>query len=230
MAAAMNRIAILVTTLALTAAACGKKTDTGGKASAAEPAANDKADKADKAGDDKADKGGDDKAGDDTKAPTLTINEADWVVKNLNTVSPLINISMKVPKDAKLEKNGNGGVDVTISSFYMLTVSQLADSKIADAVKDDKSLTINNASTYINGKVITEEPKGFVYSMQMKDEENGTKYQPEAHFAVYLDKDGAIYSILDKRPLGDFDKPGSTYTEALAKQVYGIVKGSAKVN
>jgi hypothetical protein len=30
--------------------------------------------------------------------------------------------------------------------------------------------------------------------------------------------------------MSGFNAPGSTYTEALAKQVYGIVKGSAKVN
>ena len=163
-------------------------------------------------------------------AKTITINEADWVVKNLKDVSPMINVSMKVPKDAKLEKNGNGGVDVQINDVYQLTVSQLAVSNIAEAMTSDKSLTIGHSS-YINGKVVTEEPTGMVYTMQMKDEANGIKYQPEFHFAHYLEKDGAIYSVQDAKPLSSpLDTPGSTYSEALAKQVYGIVKGSAKVN
>lgn len=163
-------------------------------------------------------------------AKTITINEADWVEKNLKEVSPMINITMKVPKDAKLEKNGNGGVDVGINDVYMLTVSQLAVSNVKEAMDGDKSLSIGHSS-YINGKVLTEEPTGMVYTMQMKDEENGTKYQPEFHFAHYLDKEGAIYSIQDSKPLSaPFDTVGSTYSEALAKQVYGIVKASAKAN
>lgn len=165
-----------------------------------------------------------------TPTPTLTINEADWVEQNLSPVSSFINISVKLPKDAKLEKNGNGGVDVRLNDFYMLTVSSIAVSSIKDAMDSDKSLTINNASSYINGKVLLEEPNGFVYSMQMKDEENGIKYEPEAHFAYYVEKDGAIYSILDQRPLDNFSVKGSAYSEDIAKKIYALIKSSAKAN
>jgi len=192
--------------LALSLTACGKKGADGDKPGAT-------ADKATEAA-----------------APGIKINEADWVVKNLHDTAPLINISMKVPKDAKLEKNGNGGVDVKVADAYMLTVSAIAVSSIDEGKQSDKSLTISNASSYINGKVLSEDPNGFVYTMQMKTEENGHTYQPEAHFAYYLNKDGAIYSILDQRPLEAFSAPGGTYSEALAKQVYGLVKGSAKAN
>jgi len=206
----MQRIALLFTALALiTTAACGKKGD------------------GDKAGDKGADKTVEAPA---EKAPSIKINEADWAVKDLHEVAPMIHVSMKVPKDAKLEKNGNGGVDIKIADAYMLTVSAIAVSNIAEAIKSDKSLTTENASSYINGKVLSEDPNGFVYTMQMKTEANGHTYQPEAHFAYYLDKEGAIYSILDQRPLEAFSAPGSTYSEALAKQVYGLVKGSAKAN
>ena len=192
--------------LALSLTACGKKGADGDKPGAT-------ADKATEAA-----------------APGIKINEADWVVKNLHDTAPLINISMKVPKDAKLEKNGNGGVDVKVADAYMLTVSAIAVSSIDEGKQSDKSLTVGNASSYINGKVLSEDPNGFVYTMQMKTEENGHTYQPEAHFAYYLNKDGAIYSILDQRPLEAFSAPGGTYSEALAKQVYGLVKGSAKAN
>ncbi|MEO6772360.1 MAG: hypothetical protein ABI467_04975 [Kofleriaceae bacterium] len=163
-------------------------------------------------------------------ASTIQIHEADWVVKDLHAVAPLIHVSMKVPRAATLEKNGNGGVDIKIADAYMLTVGAIAVASIDEAKQSDKSLTVANASSYINGKVLSEEPNGFIYTMQMKTEDNGHTYQPEAHFAYYLNKDGAIYSILDQRPLEAFSAPGSTYSEALAKQVYALVKGSAKAD
>ena len=52
----------------------------------------------------------------------------------------------------------------------------------------------------------------------------------ESHFAHYIDKDGAIYSILDDKPLDAYSTPGSTYTPEIANKVYGIVKASAKAN
>ena len=174
----------------------------------------------------KGDAGG---GGGDDKPPTMTVNEADWVVKNLKDTSPMVNISMKVPKDAKLEKNGNGGVDIRVSPFYVITVSNNAVSNVAEAIKDKKSLSIQKDS-YINGKVLKEEPNGFVFTYQMKDEANGTKYQPEAHWFYVVDKDGAFYTIEDDRPLDNYSVPGSAYTEDIANKVYAIVKGSAKAN
>ena len=201
----MNRLTMTFTALTLVTslAACGKK----------------------KEGD-----GGGGGGGDEAKAPTMTINEAEWEAKDLHAVAPLINVTMKVPKTAKLEKNGNGGVDITVSPFYLITVSAIAVSNIAEGKKSDKSLTVERTDKYINAKVITEEPNGFVYTVQMKTEENGNTYQPEAHFAYYLDKDGAIYSIADERPLDAYSTPGSAYSPEIATKVYGIVKGSAKVN
>lgn len=185
---------------------------------------------ADKAGDKTGDKAGD-KAGDDKPgAPATVVNEADWVAKDLHAIAPLVNLTMRVPKDAKLEKNGNGGVDIRVGDLYLLTVSTLAVSNIAEAMKGDKDLGVNAKDKYINTKIVSEEPTGFIYTIQMKDEENGTKYQPETHFAVYVEKEGAFYSITDQRPLDHFDAPGSAYSEAIAKQVYAIVKGSAKAN
>ncbi|MBA3456601.1 MAG: hypothetical protein H0T42_26160 [Deltaproteobacteria bacterium] len=205
----MKRITILVTTLALTlAAGCkGKDKDAGGGAAGktAEPG----------------------KAADTAKGPTLTINEADWVEKDLTTVSPMIHVTMKVPKDAKLEKNGNGGVDITLAPHYVITVSNMAVSNAAEALANRKALTLEHTG-YINGKVLTEEPNGFIYTMQMKTEENGNTYQPEVHWAVALDKEGAIYLIYDERSMDGFSTPGSAWSEALAKQVYAIVKASAK--
>lgn len=202
----MTRIAVLL--LALSVPACGKKAADSTGSGAADPKTVEPA---------------------APKAAGITVNEADWVVKNLHDTAPLINVTMKVPKDAKLEKNGNGGVDITLNENYMITVGAIAVSNIDEAKKGDKSMTTESTSMQ-GGKIVSEEPNGFVYTEQMKTEDNGHTYEPESHFAFYLDKDSAVYSILDARTMAGFSAPGSIYTEALAKQVYGIVKGSAKVN
>ncbi len=204
----MNRIMILVATLALafTTAACKDKGGADGKASSG---------------------GGAAKTTESAKGPTMTVNEADWVEKDLSTVSPMIRVTMKVPKDAKLEKNGNGGVDITLAPHYVIQVSNMAVSNAAEALANRKELSIEHTG-YINGKVLTEEPNGFIYTMQMKTEENGNTYQPEVHWAVALDKDGAIYLINDERSMDGFSTPGSAWSEPLAKQIYAIVKASAK--
>lgn len=214
----MTKLTVLFAALALTltAAACGGKKDDAPAASA----------KTTGGGGDKA-AGGGEKAAPAAKAPTLAINEADWVEQDLSTVSPMIGLTMKVPKDAKLEKNGNGGVDIKVADFYMLTVSALAVSNVAEGIAWRKALTIEHSGNQ-DGKVITEEPTGIITSTQMKTEENGTTYQPEVHFAHFVEKDGAIWAITDERPLDAFSTPGSAWTEALAKQVYGLVKASAK--
>ncbi len=211
----MNRTSKLFAALALSLAVVGcKKNDAGGKAPAGE------AKTAEAKGAVKT----------DIKAPAMVINEADWEVKDLHTIAKLINISMKVPKGAKMVENGNGGVDIAVSPTYMLTVSNVAISNVKEGIDGIKSMNIGETSSYINGKVISEEPNGFLYSMQMKTEENGNTYQPEAHFAFYVEKDGAIYSVTDPRPLDAFDAPGSTWSEDTAKKVYEIIKSSAKVN
>ena len=166
------------------------------------------------------------------KVPTMAINEADWEVTDLNPTSRIIPVSMKIPKGAKLEKNGNGGVDVTISDFYILTVYQVAVSSIKEAMDDDKKLTVNNTTSYKDGKIIIDDPNGFVYTYQMKDEANGIKYKPQSHFYYYFTSgpNGAVFSVHDDKPMSGPSVPEQAYTLDIAKQVYEIVKGSATVN
>ena len=161
--------------------------------------------------------------------PKLTINEADWVAKNLKDVSPMINVTIKAPKDATFEKNGNGGVDIKLAPFYMLTVGNLAVSNLKEALEWGDSSSIKNSS-FQGGKKLVEDPNGFVFTYQMKDEANGTKYAPEAHFYHFIEKDGAVYSVNDTKPMDAFSTPPEAYTEALARQVHGLVKASATAN
>jgi len=163
------------------------------------------------------------------EVPKLTINEADWVAKNLKDVSPMINVTIKAPKDATFEKNGNGGVDIKIAPFYMLTVGNLAVGNLKDAIEWGNSSSIGNSS-FKDGKKLVEDPNGFVFTYQMNDEANGTKYAPESHFYYFIEKEGAVYSVNDSKPMDAFSTPPQAYTEALARQVYGIVKASATAN
>lgn len=163
------------------------------------------------------------------KAPVIVIDGAGWAATDLSAISNFIPIIINLPKDAKMEKNGNGGVDVYLNKAYTITVSTTTDGTVKEAMESDKSLNVNNTTSYTNGKMIVDEPNGFVYSMQMKDEENGTKYEPEAHFFCYMEKDGAVYSIMDVRPMDNGFLPGSVYTEDNAKKLYDIVKSSAKL-
>ena len=111
----------------------------------------------------------------------------------------------------------------------MLTVGNLAVSNVKEAIDWGTSLSVKDTS-FKDGKKLLEEPNGFIYTYQMNDEENGTKYQPESHFYYFVEKDGAVYSVNDSKPMDAFMTPGSAYTEALARQVYGIVKASAVAN
>ncbi len=160
-------------------------------------------------------------------APVINIDVTGWEATDLSTISTLTPVIVNLPKGVKMEKNGNGGVDIMLNEAYTLTVSNLAVSNAADAIKYFKDLSINSSS-YQNGTVVKEEANGIIYSMQMKDEENGTKYQPESHFGVVVEKDGAVYTIQDVRPMDNFFLPGGTYTTDNAQKLYDAIIASAK--
>jgi len=161
-------------------------------------------------------------------APAISIDATTWEAADLSTVSTMIPIMLNLPKDVKTEKNMNGGVDIFLNDAMILTVSNLFVSTVADAIQSEKDYTVNNSS-YINSKLVVDEPNGFVYTYQMKDEENGFKYEAESHFIFYLEKDGAIYSVKDERPMDNYFLPGSTYTEENAVKLYEAIKASATI-
>ena len=160
--------------------------------------------------------------------PKLVINEADWVDTDLSGISNLTPISVKLPKDAKLEKNGNGGVDATINDFYVISIGQPYASNLKELIEGNKSLTIGRTSAYKNIKLFVDEPNGFVFTFQMQDEANGFQYEPEAHFYYAIETEGgAHFSFQDSH--STFSVPGSSYPVENAKKVYEIIKKSAKV-
>lgn len=157
------------------------------------------------------------------------INEADWVETDLGQISNLTPVTVKVPKDAVLEKNGNGGVDIKMGDYYMVTVTQPAVSSKEEAIENAKSLSVNSKTYYEDGKIIMEEPNGYVCSYKPKDEPN-FKYQPEAHFFYVIETEGgAHFTFQDNEAFGT-SIPGSGYPVENAKKVYEIIKNSARVN
>lgn len=156
------------------------------------------------------------------------INEADWEEKYLGDISSLTPITLKVPKDAVLEKNGNGGVDIKMGDYYVVTVTQPAVSSTQEAINDAKSLSVNDKTYYEDGKIIEEEPNGFVCSYKPKDEAN-FKYEPEAHFFYVIETEGGAYFTFKDNEAFGTSIPGSGYPAENAKKVYEIIKNSARV-
>ncbi|HEX9980924.1 MAG TPA: hypothetical protein VGB50_10225 [Flavobacterium sp.] len=156
----------------------------------------------------------------------MVVNDADWVDTDLGKYSYLVPVTVKLPKDAKLERNGNGGVDARLNDFYVITISAQAVSSIPELIKGAKSLTIGKTSRYKNISLLVDEPVGFVYTYQMNDEANGFAYQAQSHFFYAFERDGMFYSFEDNQ--AGINVPGSAYTEQLARNAYKIIKSSAK--
>ncbi|MCW4468167.1 hypothetical protein OGH69_04245 [Flavobacterium sp. MFBS3-15] len=161
------------------------------------------------------------------KTPIYVVNEADWVETDLSGTSTLTPIIVKLPKDAVLEKNGNGGVDVTLAEDYVISVYAQAVSSMEELIKGNKGLTVGRTEQYVDIKTIVDEPNGFVFTYTMKPEANGATYNPESHFFYALETEGkAFFSLSDS---GSMTMSEKVYTEEAAKKVYEIIKSSAKV-
>lgn len=160
----------------------------------------------------------------------LKVNEADWVDTDLGSTASLVPITVKLPKDAKLEKNGNGGVDITINDYYVITVSQQAVSSKEELIAGAKSLTVNRTDYYEKSKVLIDEPNGFVFTQKPKDEAT-FKYSPESHFFYCLETEGqAFFSFQDNEAFGSMNLDGNDFPEDVARKVYEIIKQSARLN
>lgn len=152
-----------------------------------------------------------------------------WQPADLSKTSALIPVLVNVPAGAKLEKNGNGGVDILLTDKAMLTVSALAVSSLKEARSSDEHYLLKN-EMYPEAKKVVSDPNGFVYTRRMKTEANGTAYEPESHFVYYLETPGgSVYSISGDRSMAAMSGPGCDYPEAQAKAQYQAVKQSARV-
>lgn len=167
-------------------------------------------------------------AGETAKTPIYVVNEADWVETDLSSTSSLTPLIVKLPKDAVLEKNGNGGVDVKIAEDYVISVYAQAVSSMEELIKANKDLTVGRTQQYVDIKTVKDEPNGFVFTYTMKPEANGFTYNPESHFFFALETEGkAFFSLSDSGSMTMSDD--KVYTEEAATKVYEIIKSSAKL-
>jgi hypothetical protein len=171
------------------------------------------------------------------KSETTTISgfsfkESEMKTVDLSTISDYVNVIMKIPKSAKVIKNGNGNIDILLNKNYIITVDSsvfISDFGLKELVENKKSLFLKENFSTVKGIITREEPNGFVYITQIKTEENGTKYEPEHHFSYSFANEKEMYTVYDIRPLDNFSMPGSTYTEANANALYNWVKASVKI-
>ncbi|UYZ61569.1 hypothetical protein [Hymenobacter weizhouensis] len=163
-------------------------------------------------------------------AGTAPLDVSTWQPTDLSKLVPELPITLNLPAGVKMEKNGNGGIDIQLSDKSLLTASFPAVSSVKEAMATDEDYYIKN-DMYQDARKVVDEPHGFVYTRRMKPEQNGTTYEPESHFVYYLEgKDGAIYQLAEDRTMdGMSNAKGSDYPERRAKELYEAVKKSAKL-
>ena len=171
------------------------------------------------------------------KKASAVINEADWEVKELGGTSANFNVpafSMKLPKDAKIEKDSmlENTMTIRFSNNYRLSVyyspimlSQ--DWKIADQIADKRKSDIGVNLPEYEIKVIEDNANGYIYSSHMK----GAKTGPVGHFTFFMpDKNKGYIQIKDFCDFIDEEEEAAICSEANTKKIFDIIAGSAKFN
>lgn len=160
--------------------------------------------------------------------PAVVINPRNWVPTDLSKVSAKMRVIVNLPKDAKLEKGGLGTVIVTLSLSYQIVVSKVSGTNVKQWMGDMKTMTVENDEYYTNPKVLKEDATGMVYSVREKASATNRTPESEAHFVYFLPAKTQMYSFQNLRPEENKTVSGSAYTDAIALQVYDLLKASAK--
>lgn len=158
------------------------------------------------------------------------IDVSGWEPRDISTVSDQFPLIINLPKEAKVEKNLNGGIDIRLSKAYIITINKDENTLIPNVISGDKS----EISGYKDVKYVAEGPNGFICSYQKYDEDNGMKNELEYHFGFYIsytnkEDMNIVYSFRDIRGMDNSSIPGSAYSEVNAKKLFDIFKASVKV-
>lgn len=171
------------------------------------------------------------------KKASAVINEADWEVKELGGTSANFNVppfSMKLPKDAKIEKDTmlENLLNIRFSNNYKLTlyyspIMLSQDWKIADQIADKRKSDIGVNLPEYDIKVIEDNANGYIYSSHIK----GAKTGPVGHFTFFMaDKNKGYVQIKDFCDFIDDEEEAAICSEANTKKIFSIIAGSAKFN
>jgi hypothetical protein len=169
-----------------------------------------------------------------TTNPTFSFKESEMKTVDLSTISDYVNVIMKLPKNAKVIKNGNGMIDILLDKNYIVTVSQcliMSNFKLKELIVNQKKLFLDESSISLKGIITREEPNGFIYTSQIKTEENGRKYEPEHHFSYSFTNNKEMYTVYDNVPIELIGQSGNglIYTKNNANALYDWVKASVKI-
>lgn len=165
-----------------------------------------------------------------TVSTPLNQNYKKWQMVDLSKIIEPVKIKLKLPPHAVISKNLNGNADIQLGGHSVLTVAPIAVVDVKEAMQTASDFYLNNEG-YSHAKKIMGDSNGFVYTRQMKTEQNGHTYPAQSHFVYYLTgKDGVVYEISEDVSLeGMLEvKPGD-FTEARAKTLYQFIKQNAQV-
>jgi hypothetical protein len=168
------------------------------------------------------------------KSLDFSFKEYDLKTVDLSTVSYYVHIIMKVPKNAKVIKNGNGMIDILLNKNYVVTVNQVSfyeNYGVKESIKSQKEFFIDESTISYKGNIIKEDSNGFIYTSQLKTAENGHRYDIEHHFSYSFTNGQTMYEVYDSEPLEKMttDGNGRIYTKENANALYNWVKSSMKI-
>ena len=180
--------------------------------------------------------GSSDTATEETKkaTPAPEIDGKGWVPTDLSTTSPKMPVIVNLPPNTKVEKTSDdeyASLRFDIGEFNEFSVRHEGMS-VPESIANEKNYTaLYDTSLYLPGKILKEDAQGFVYMKQQKLVEGGPKYEPEAHFVLFVKgkTDEDVYSIRDSRPIMSLIDNSGTWPEANATKLYDLMKASAKV-
>jgi len=146
-----------------------------------------------------------------------------WQTTDLSLVNPDFPIVLDLPKDATIE-SAKYSIYVKLNDTVSFTINKMPEDNKAEAMKLDKDAFVVSTDNS-TAKIITDEPCGFVYSLQYNDSFDGEISQPEGYFIYYLEKEGLVYAI----QLDGIYTYENINTVDHAKFLYEIVKSSASI-
>ncbi|RQO30153.1 hypothetical protein DBR32_11245 [Taibaiella sp. KBW10] len=173
------------------------------------------------------------------KPSSAGVNEADWELKEVSGIVKELEIpafSVKLPKDAKIEKDTSSltpGLLVTFPNKYELRIQfkehALMSQNMAKVIANSKETDIDTDTTERKSKILLENANGYIYTTTVIDGSTGENLgDPVCHFSYYIKDKGDSYIVIDdSRYSGIVNNEGEVFSEANTKKIWEIIAGSA---